>query len=377
MAADPNRGKAGRAERAAGARVAELFEEHGRMVYGVCRLVLRDREEAEDATQQTFLSAYRSLLGGAEPRDPAAWLGTIARNECRGRIRSRMAAPLALVSDAVEPGADVEQLAGRHEEVTALVGVLSELPRHQREAIVLREFYGLSHEEVGAALGVTPSAVDSLLVRARRRLQHELRPARLASGALVLPLALRESLAQAMPGFAPAPAGALAPIVSLPIAAKLTATAATIAAVGVVAGSQPQPPIRSSRAPAPAVSNLPPVVKRAAPPPEPILARPAAVHPESRKNEGEDYDARRHQAPAERLDEAGDSRDADENEQDERDDALSEVRGSGAQEQDADEPDAPEADRSEQPDSQDHVAASEPQEQDDVSESDEPDADDD
>lgn len=376
MAADPNRGKAGRAERAAGARVAELFEEHGRMVYGVCRLVLRDREEAEDATQQTFLSAYRSLLGGAEPRDPAAWLGTIARNECRGRIRSRTGAPLALVSDAVEPAADVEQLAGRHEEVTALVGVLSELPRHQREAIVLREFYGLSHEEVGAALGVTPSAVDSLLVRARRRLQHELRPARLASGALVLPLALRESLAQAMPGFAPAPAGALAPIVSLPLAAKLTATAATIAAVGVVAGSQPQPPIRSSRAPAPAVSNLPAVVKRAAPPPEPILARPAAVPPEPRKDEGEGHDAR-HQAAAERLDQTDDPRDADESEQDERDDAPSEARGSGSQEREADEPDAAEAHRPEQPDSQDHVEAPEPQEQHGASESDEPDADDD
>ena len=374
MAADRNRGKAGRAERAAGARMAELFEEHGRMVYGVCRLVLRDREEAEDATQQTFLSAYRSLLGGAEPRDPAAWLGTIARNECRGRLRSRMGAPLALVSDAVEPGADVEQLAGRHEEVTALVGVLSELPRHQREAIVLREFYGLSHEEVSAALGVTPSAVDSLLVRARRRLQHELRPARLASGALVLPLALRESLAQAMPGFAPAPAGALAPIVSLPIAAKLTATAATIAAVGVVAGSQPQPPIRSSHAPAPAVSNRPPVVKRAAPPPEPILAGPAVVQPEARKNEGEEHDARWLQAPAERMDRAGEPRDADESEQG---DASSEARGSGAREQDHDEPDAAEADPSEQPGSQDHVAAPEPQKQDDASESDEPDADDD
>src|SRR5207244_533944 len=46
---------------AAGARVAELFARHGAAVLGLCRMLLRHREEAEDAMQQTFLSAYRSL----------------------------------------------------------------------------------------------------------------------------------------------------------------------------------------------------------------------------------------------------------------------------------------------------------------------------
>ena len=49
-----------RRERAAGERIAALIEEHGRMVYGVCRLMLRDPVEAEDAAQQSFLSAYES-----------------------------------------------------------------------------------------------------------------------------------------------------------------------------------------------------------------------------------------------------------------------------------------------------------------------------
>ena len=79
--------------------IAELFEAHGRMVYGVCRLILRDATEAEDAAQQTFLSAYRGLLAGQEPREPSAWLATIARNECRARLRSRSTAPLILVTE--------------------------------------------------------------------------------------------------------------------------------------------------------------------------------------------------------------------------------------------------------------------------------------
>lgn len=218
----------------AGRWLSDLFEEHGRMVYGVCRILLRDLEEAEDASQQTFLSAHRSLLAGTRPQDPAAWLGTIARNECRERIRSRAAVPLTLVGD---PAASVqlEDVTGRREEIEALCAALAELPHQQREALVLREFYGLSYDEVRAALGVTDSAVESLIFRARKRLQKELRPARMASGALVLPIALHDSLAHAIPGFAGAHrVGILAKLAGTPLAAKLAAATFTVAAVGVM-----------------------------------------------------------------------------------------------------------------------------------------------
>ena len=67
--------------------------------------MLRDAHEADDALQQTFLSAYRSLLGGSVPRDAEAWVVTIARNECRARIRDRMATPLADVEVETFAGA--------------------------------------------------------------------------------------------------------------------------------------------------------------------------------------------------------------------------------------------------------------------------------
>ncbi|HJX46566.1 MAG TPA: sigma-70 family RNA polymerase sigma factor, partial [Gaiellaceae bacterium] len=75
---------------AAAARTEELYRDHGRLVGGLCRALLRDRAEAEDATQQVFLAAHRSLLNGTSPREPAAWLATIARNECWARGRARM-----------------------------------------------------------------------------------------------------------------------------------------------------------------------------------------------------------------------------------------------------------------------------------------------
>jgi RNA polymerase sigma factor (sigma-70 family) len=241
---------------AAGERLSRLFEEHGRMVYGLCRVLLRDADEAEDAAQQVFLSAHRSMLGGTEPREPSAWLAAIARNECHGRIRARMATPLTLVVDERDAvGADIEQVAGQHAEIEALCVALAELPKQQREAVVLREFYGLSYEEVRTALGVTDGAVESLLFRARKRLQAELKPARVASGALALPLALRDSIAAAVPGFSAASSGGgLAKLASLPLFAKLAGAAATVTAAGTIGfvglEGRDHDPVANSRAPA-------------------------------------------------------------------------------------------------------------------------------
>ena len=66
---------------------AELFEAHAARVLGICRGMLRNSHDAEDAAQQAFLSAYMSLAAGTPPREPAAWLATIARNEYRTRAQ--------------------------------------------------------------------------------------------------------------------------------------------------------------------------------------------------------------------------------------------------------------------------------------------------
>lgn len=162
---------------AARARAEELFERHARMVGALSLALLRDRAEAEDATQQVFLSAYRALLGGSQPREPAAWLATIARNECRARLRSRTHEPgMARDLESVPGGTDPAAEAFRRADLAALWAAVGELPGQQREALLLREFGGLSYEELAAALSVTMPAVESLLVRARRSLRARLAP---------------------------------------------------------------------------------------------------------------------------------------------------------------------------------------------------------
>jgi RNA polymerase sigma-70 factor (ECF subfamily) len=213
---------------AAGTFMAELFERHSKMVLGLCRLLLRDRVEAEDAMQQTFLSAYRSILGGSVPREPAAWLATIARNESLSRIRGRMREPLADPDHALAGTApDALAAAIANADLRALARGIKALPRRQREALLLREFSGLSYGELAVALGVSEPAVESLLFRARRGLKTAM-----ANGyaALPLPVALREVLARSLAGGSSA-AGPIAKLAALPVVVKV-ATGAV--AVGIV-----------------------------------------------------------------------------------------------------------------------------------------------
>ena len=249
----------------AGIRVAALYEAHARTIVGLCRFLLRDPVEAEDAAQQSFLSAYRSLLGGAVPREPAAWLAAIARNECWLRIKRRMREPLAL-HEVPSAQADPLEVAARNADFAALRAGLEALSRPQREAFLLREFAGLSYGELAVALGVTEPAVDSLLFRARTSLRRALSA---ANGALV-PVALRDQLARLIPGFDQPATGTLAKLVSLPIAAKLAAAGA--GAVLVVAGSAGLG--RHSAATAHAAAPVSVHARRIS---RPVAARPLAV----------------------------------------------------------------------------------------------------
>lgn len=200
------------------------------MVLAVCRYQLRDPQAAEDAAQETFLSAHRSLLGGTRPRDPGAWLATIARNQCHKARQT--ARPVPLDDETAVSLVDPADVVAHRADLSDVAGAIAGLPDRQREALVLREFCGLSYEQVAAAMSVSGAAVDSLLSRARRRLVEQLGDIpRAASGVLVVPASLRDELAQAISGLGAGGAGAggaatIAGLGSAPVAAKIAATGA-------------------------------------------------------------------------------------------------------------------------------------------------------
>jgi RNA polymerase sigma factor (sigma-70 family) len=123
-----------------------------------------------------FLNAHRCLEEGVEPTSERAWLFKIAEHVVMYRRRTisrraRVEFPIDVTSLAdlvVAPGREIPM------ELDGLPDALARIPEAQRRAIVLREWYGLSYREVAAELGLSASAAETLIFRARRRLAQEL-----------------------------------------------------------------------------------------------------------------------------------------------------------------------------------------------------------
>jgi len=152
-----------------------LYREHEAAVAKLCRSLLRDRAEAEDATQQVFLAAHRALLNGSAPQEPLAWLLAVARHECYARFRQRAATPVPTgdVPDGSASDASTQVL--RAGDLATVWEEVGQMPRAQREAFLLREIRGLSYGQLAEELSLSTPSVRSLLLRARARLRHRLR----------------------------------------------------------------------------------------------------------------------------------------------------------------------------------------------------------
>ena len=134
-----------------------------------CYLYLRDRQLAEDAVQETFLKAYRSLPSFRGDSGEKTWLMRIAVNTCRDLYRSewfrhmdRRVIPEELPESGVPFTCREESL---------IVEVMR-LPRRLREATLLYYYHGMDEREIAEALGVSRSAVSDRLSRARRKLKE-------------------------------------------------------------------------------------------------------------------------------------------------------------------------------------------------------------
>jgi len=150
---------------------ATLFERHSTHVFRYCNARLHRREDAEDAVQTTFLYAVRSLRRGVKPLVESAWLLGIARNVCLSRWEaSGRRNRLEAVCDPHELGRTAAAPLGRGEELIGLEDALARLPERQRRAVLLRDWRGLSYDEVAEQLGVSRAAVETLIFRGRERL---------------------------------------------------------------------------------------------------------------------------------------------------------------------------------------------------------------
>ncbi|MEA2124869.1 MAG: hypothetical protein QOI80_1651, partial [Solirubrobacteraceae bacterium] len=168
-----------------------VYDRHHRGILSFCRHMLGSVDEAEDAVQQTFISAYDALNADRREMRLKPWLYAIARNRCLSTIRARREQPAEL-HDVPTAGLS-EEVQGRAD-LRDLLHDLHGLPVDQRAALVLSELGGMSHAEVGSVVGCDAVKVKSLVFQARSSL-IETRKARDISCAEI-----REQLATATGG---------------------------------------------------------------------------------------------------------------------------------------------------------------------------------
>src|SRR5829696_2231763 len=146
-----------------------VYDRHHRALLAFCRHMLGSLDEGEDALQQTFLRAHRSLVAQGPPDELRPWLFAIARNRCLTMLAARRiaAVPVETLEPATEGlSAGVEERADLRE----LLGDIARLPEDQRSALVLAELGDLSHAQIAAVIEVPAAKVKALVHQARSRL---------------------------------------------------------------------------------------------------------------------------------------------------------------------------------------------------------------
>ncbi len=170
-----------------------IVQSYQRPVYNLCYRMLGDAEEAEDATQETFIRAY-THLGRYDPdRKFLNWVLTIASRHCIDRLRKRRVSWASLEDEPyvervpMPESMDPHQMAERNERADEIQHWLNQLPPDYRTPLVLLYWYGYSYEEIAQIMHLSVPAVKSRLHRARKRLAEMMSQSASPSSALSYP----------------------------------------------------------------------------------------------------------------------------------------------------------------------------------------------
>jgi len=162
-----------------------LVELHHKPLISFIARFTGDRNSAEDIAQEVFLRVFKVAKDYKPQAKFKTWLFTIATNLCLNEIRDNKSNPKIVdLSDLHEQEYPIiasevlspEKAAENAELSTAVRKAIINLPENQRIAILLRQYNDLSYNEIGQIMGISISAVESLIQRARQSLKKSLSP---------------------------------------------------------------------------------------------------------------------------------------------------------------------------------------------------------
>lgn len=156
----------------------EVVESTHREVYTLCLRILKDPDDAAEATQDSYLKAWRGLAGFRGEARFSTWLYRVATNAAISKLRSKKRRTSREVQGdddwlAEMPSpASTEASAGRRSDLRRVEQAIQTLPDQLRVAVLLRDVYGLSTEEAARQMDCSVTAAKVRVHRARKRLKE-------------------------------------------------------------------------------------------------------------------------------------------------------------------------------------------------------------
>ncbi|MBF6614634.1 MAG: RNA polymerase sigma factor [Chloroflexi bacterium] len=156
-----------------------IYSRYERRLYAFIYRLMGNSEDAYDLTQDTFVKAYMALPRTSPDLNLSAWLHRIASNTCMDVLRRRKLIKWLPwetfdTNPAIEPAADDDPVGEYNQFETSgeVQAVLDKLTPKHRMALILKEYQGMSCDEIGEVMGASRSAVKSLLFRAREEFRQ-------------------------------------------------------------------------------------------------------------------------------------------------------------------------------------------------------------
>ena len=157
-----------------------------RPIYALAYRVIGREEDARDVCQEAFLRAFRGLAAFKGQAKFSSWLYRITLNLCRDWIRRQKRTPVVQAPEGLdlielaaeqEPAESIEELVARRDMSRAVAKAMALLPEEQRTAIVLKEYHGLTFQEIADMLGCPLSTVKTRLYQGLTVLRKQLESA--------------------------------------------------------------------------------------------------------------------------------------------------------------------------------------------------------
>jgi RNA polymerase sigma-70 factor, ECF subfamily len=162
-----------------------------RPIYALAYRVIGREEDARDVAQETFLRAFRALKGFKGQAKFSSWLYRITLNLCRDWMRRERRTPVSQAPEGVDiiemageatPSESIEDLVSRHELGRAVGKAMALLPEEQRTAIILKEYHGLTFQEIAELQGCPLSTVKTRLYQGLSVLRRHLEASGMTRG---------------------------------------------------------------------------------------------------------------------------------------------------------------------------------------------------